>query len=537
MKPIITQNITNVVVLMMENRSFDHLFGDYPNVNGIHQTPPLANYADPSNSSSEAYHPTPVTVKNQNNFNAGHSFGPMIRDIFGPKAEGYKVQNGKAQPIYPDGKLPSYTPSSMNGFISTNNNAQVMNYFQYLPQGDPRRLNVLHTLAENYVLCDNWFCDTPSETVPNRHFIHAATNMGYNESNLYPGFEPSGEPSKSEQNYYEKNLWNATTIYEQLDTISTQNGITNWAMYGFPQDEYDSGMYAYTAALPQANRSIFDFPIDVLTGNLPFYTFIMPSLLFGDPSHGSANGNSMHPASDVRLGENLIASVYTTLRNSPIWQNTLFIVTFDENGGLYDHVLPPSATPPDSHTYPPYGETLFDYTILGPRIPALLISPWLQKGGVDSTQYQNTSILRFAQDLFAAQNNYTDPTHKTLHITQRDASAKSFADSSCWLSEMRTDCPQSIALYEGFPNWGTELTDPYGGSSVGDPFTGPQIPGVGKNPSEAALDFAQSYCSQYPGHPDSGKPLTRTFATHQDLIQYMKERRAAARTFYKKNAS
>ncbi|MBC3910939.1 alkaline phosphatase family protein [Undibacterium umbellatum] len=251
----------------------------------------------------------------------------------------------------------------------------------------------------------------------------------------------------------------------------------------------------------------------------------MPSLLFSTGEHeGSANGNSMHPCSDIRLGENLIASVYNVLRNSPIWEETLLIVTFDENGGVYDHVLPPAVCAPDSYGYYSNKKLLFDYTMLGPRIPALLISPWLEKGVVDSTQYRNTSILRFVQDLFAAQNQVAEAPS----LTQRDLNANSIA-LSAWRATPHEHCPAFIKPHVGFANWGTEMTDPNGD----DPYSGPYIHRVTKPVPPVALDFAKAYCSQYPGHPDSGKPLEQLFKSQSEMLRYMTERRHAARKFYR----
>jgi phospholipase C len=560
----IVNNIRHVVVLMMENRSFDHLFGDFPGVNGI--TSGLPNLLFPNLENSPAYPPYPVNVTAQPNptpndglFDPGHGFGAMMTDIFGPSAIGYTHATG---PISTTGTYspPPYGPAVMGGFVNTNNvmdandNATVMSYFQYLPDGSPGRLNVLHTLAENYVLCDNWFCDTPSMTMPNRNFVHLATNRGYNDFNPQSYVGP-GRPEGEEQEYA-PNLYDTPTIYKLLDTMLPNTIGSNWAMYGFPGDEYDSAVFSYTSPafvgdipLPNfvnANRSIFDFPIDVLTGNLPFYTFIMPSLLFGSIW---AAGNSMHPNGDVRLGENLIASLYNVLRNSPIWNDTLLIVTFDENGGIYDHVMPPvNITAPDTYKYFGINGQVFDYTMLGPRIPALLISPWVQKRVICSDQLQNTSILRFVEDLVAAQ---TDQPASSL--TRRDGTAPSFENSDIWTTSARTCCPETIALYGGFPHWGTTLTDPHGDPwgtgpephNYAGPYTGPYIPAnppVGLDSTEdpghfvaegsAAYQFAKEYCAYYPGHPDSGQPLSRKFRSLRDLRDYMTERRRAARNHY-----
>ena len=741
----IVKNIKRVVVLMMENRSFDHLFGDFSGVNGI--TSGLYNLSNPNIENSTTYYPYKVNVTAQPkptspataSFDPGHAFSAMMPDIFGPGVRGYT--SGTGGPFSATGTYsppPKYGPNYMCGFVPTNPEtevigngttvATVMSYFEHLPAGDPGRLNVLHTLAENYVLCDNWFCDTPAMTMPNRNFVHLATNLGFNDFNPYSYVAP-GDPEGGEAG----NLYDAKTIYELLDNVLYSRidpnprvrVRPNWAMYGFPSDEYDSAVFSYTspafsgsppANFVNANRSIFDFPIDVLTGNLPFYTFIMPSLLFGSVW---ADGNSMHPNGDVRLGENLIASVYNVLRNNPIWNETLLIVTFDENGGTYDHVAPPGivstfpgapppihVTPPDgidysqwftqqipgqdnqfalyysfapsvgSGTYtkggtwkavvnhidingtitgatgngvspivvtsspplpqdaaqvtisgvqgniaangtwvtqqitgqsnqfglyyslvpsvgdgagtytsggtwtngvtsgtiagatntnpivittsslplPPDGSPvsisgvkgntaanapiLFDYTMLGPRIPALLISPWVRHT-ICNDQLQNTSILRFVEDLAVAQS--THPNQPPQFLTQRDASAPSFANSDVWTKSARTDCPESIALYPGFPNWGTELTDPHGASPGAGPYIPPNPPdGQGSTydpdgfvaESSAAYQFAKEYCAYYPGHPDSGRPLSRKFRSLRDLRDYMTERRRAARTHY-----
>ena len=211
-------------------------------------------------------------------------------------------------------------------------------------------------------------------------------------------------------------------------------------MYYFPGDERDSIIYQNIAALPQAQLDIGNFASDVENGKLAFYTFLMPSLLTAGVQ---ADGNSMHPNADVRWGENYVAEIYNCLRNSKFWEQTLFIVTFDENGGIYDHVLPPRTVNPDGINSP---SPDFDFTLLGPRVPAILISPWLDRG-IDSTQYQNTSILRFVQDLMVPRSSPLP-----VSLTQRDAQAKSFAHLFN-RDQPRTDCPLQIEGYGNIFNW------------------------------------------------------------------------------------
>ncbi len=118
------------------------------------------------------------------------------------------------------------------------------------------------------------------------------------------------------------------------------------------------------------------------------YTFLEPSW--------DATGNSQHPNYNVALGEQLIHDVYYALRNGPAWNQTLLIVTYDEHGGCYDHVPPPSgAVPPDNSV----GEYGFDFKRFGPRVPTVLVSPLIAAGTVfrvpaGAMPLDHTSILK-----------------------------------------------------------------------------------------------------------------------------------------------
>jgi phospholipase C len=520
MNPNIVNNIKHVVVVVMENRSFDHIYGDFPEVNGI----------NPLNPNLQA-----INVANQSQYfcNPGHDFLSMMSDIFGTGCTGYvsgQPLQGVA-PSIPTPIVPAPT-ANMSGFEHTHGTKNVMSYFQYLPQGNPGRLNVLHSLAENYVVCDNWFCDTPSCTTSNRFFVHAATNRGYND---YNPATPTSDNTTT--------MFGANNIYQQLDRINP--GSINWAHYGWPQASYDSELFGYCYNFPnQFAKNISDFSSDVASGNLPFYTFINPSL--NNPGYPLV-GNSMHPSSDIRLGENLIAQVYNTLvAHSDIWENTLLIITFDENGGFYDHVPPPSTVSPDGINYCPSSPdsasstegypAYFDYSILGPRVPALLISPWLANPNVskntfqvDSSQYQNTSIPRFLQDLLQAQVNGNNQIG-SYSLNSRDAIAQSFANSPHWQSSSQLS-PIIITPYSTpIPAWGTPF-QPNGNnwppSNPGEYLT---------KPNESVLDFTREYMFFYPGHADSGKPLTQEFKTNLELATYIRERKQAARNYALKSS-
>ena len=448
----IKEKIKHIVVLMLENRSTDHILGDFPGVDGINNAAYnlLCPTSTPSPSNPE-FKPYSLDVKTQSlKFNPIHSFGGMMTDFFGFQGtagvrddsihgtKGYLSGTGPIgappQPVYPERNCGFLHDPQVTG----NSPDPIMSYFKYYPlsSGNPGRLKVLHLLAEQFCVCDQWHCDVPASTTPNRIFMHAATTQGY------LGFANPGE-----QPFYCK------TIFEQLSGYNK-----DWAMYYYaPQDNCDSVFFPNIALEARAQRPIGQFAGDVAAGKLPFYTFLMPSLggYQSDPDTAGA-GNSMHPPGDIRWGENYIADIYNCLRNSPCWENTLFIITFDENGGVYDHVTPRQTVQPDEYFYTSNGTKLFDFTLLGPRVPALLISPWLDpeifpgSGGIPVIRppyqkyYQNTSILRFVQDLIAPPG--------TAFLTERDRQANSFAH--LFRRETpRTDCPNSIEGYGSKFTW------------------------------------------------------------------------------------
>jgi phospholipase C len=233
----------------------------------------------------------------------------------------------------------------------------------------------------------------------------------------------------------------------------------------------------------------------------------------------------MHPASPVQPGENYLAAVYNALAGSPYWQNTLLVVTFDENGGIYDHVVPPAAVqpnigPPQTITNNYGTDSTFDYTLLGPRIPVLLISPWLGHG-IDCTEYRNTSILRFLEDLLVPA---TAPNATSVSLSSRDATATSIAAAFNQFGQAtaRTDFPISLKGYEGYIWYDGLENGP--GPITADEAALPPMPHL--------VEAAKMYVSGLPGDADSGKPITREFATVTDLNNYVLGREQAARAYY-----
>jgi len=355
----------------------------------------------------------------------------------------------------------------------------------------PGSLSVFHKLANEFCIADNWFCDLPGHTWPNRYFMHAATSLGCANN--------THDPFKLKHN-------KAEPIYFLLEKHKIE-----WAMYSDPKWQNDSQWFPSISDMPQARLPIFEGPFiparsfigDCEKGTLPFYSFItVPGRC------------SMHPSQHVECGESFLAFIYNALRKSPCWNETLFIVNFDENGGIYDHTVPPPTEAPDDSKFNDKGDLTckrsvmapeFDFTLLGPRIPVLLISPWLKKGSVDGTQFQNTSILRFVEE-------FMESGKDKVHLTKRDLHAPSIAPAlmAHWEEKPRTDCPADIRAP-------TSLNDCMSGT---------------KKPKPDDIEYLEEYTSCLPGHPDSGKHITRNFRSMNDVSDYLQERYRAAREYF-----
>ncbi|MCA1817007.1 MAG: alkaline phosphatase family protein [Acidobacteria bacterium] len=417
--PASTSPIEHVVVLMMENRSFDHMFGFRQGVNGLKGDE--SNLLDPTKPES--------TTNPKFEVDNGAPYAVLAGQGPGHSLNAANVQlcNNKLGPT-------ADNPAKNNGFVS--------NYHSELVFADkvrnpsetilhvvmqsfaPARMPSINALADAFCVCDNWYSEVPGPTQPNRLYMHAATSFGYAH-----------------------NVWSQTfdgaTVFNRL-----QDAGHKWALYWFD----DNDVAKFTQLTPDAqNFKLFDvaFKSDVAAGNLPTYTFIEPRFL-NPPPPGKGNdvpsfdlhANSQHAPQDARYGDNLIADVYETLRaNEELWMKTALVVVYDEQGGFYDHVVPPSdgIPNPDGINSPPKEDKAsfapkFNFDRLGFRVPAVIASPWIKAGRVDSTRYQHTSIIATLRALFGPWD----------FLTKRDASANPFHHLFTELNEPRADTPQTL---------------------------------------------------------------------------------------------
>jgi phospholipase C len=232
---------------------------------------------------------------------------------------------------------------------------------------------VISQLARQFAVCDQWHASAPNQTWPNRFFMHCSTANGYVDN------APSHFP------------YRMPTIFTRFDKIGQPEA---WRVYfhDMPQSLTLADLWEHVGNF----RLFAEFRHDALNGTLPSYSFLEPRY-FPDADLP----NDQHPPHVVTLGEQLIADVYNCLRKGPNWTETLLIVTYDEHGGCYDHVMPPPATSPVSAPMAPFG---FDR--YGVRVPAVLISPYIRQGTVlrapaGGPPFDHTSVIATLRKRFA----------------------------------------------------------------------------------------------------------------------------------------
>lgn len=346
-------NIEHVVVLMLENRSFDQMLGGMRRINDkvegvkLNGEPYINDAGD-----GRVIAQKPV---------AEYVVGNM-RDLDHEHQATLEQLGSDAKPM--SGFVKSYLKRYPEA--SAAELEQVMAYFPFdkNPSGD--KLPALHTLARHFAVCDHWFSSMPGPTWQNRFFAHSGTCLGHVQM-------PSREEPQNMHVYYQE------TIYDRLTAAGK-----DWKIYhhGIPQSIVMTRMLPYWLAGRYDDMNEFVTQAARDANEFPRFAFI-------EPCYFGTDENDQHPPADVRQGEALIAQVYNALRaNQSLWESTLLIVTYDEHGGFYDHVAPPATVAPDGYT----AEWRFDR--LGVRVPAILVSPWVEPG-VIKTVFDHTSILRY----------------------------------------------------------------------------------------------------------------------------------------------
>jgi phospholipase C len=339
--------IEHVVLLLMENHSFDQMLGCLDEVHdGLDGVRNAANKTNVDGRGGTFQ--LKETTERQVLDDPAHDHQSVLKQL--------ADDNGGFVKTFTD-EFPKSTVADRQ---------YVMGYY---PRGF---LPALHTLGENFTVCDKWFSSLPGPTWPNRFFALSGTSMG--EVAM-----PAGLQGLQERWYVEQDQ---ETIFDRLDVAGK-----SWRIYyyDFPcsllfKNQRRSENLAHYQKIQEFFEQVTGPEVD-----FPAFTFI-------EPRYFGVGQNDDHPPHNTMKAQKLIADTYNALRSNPVlWAKTLLVVAYDEHGGFYDHVVPPEAVPPDGNTKD------YAFNQLGVRVPALLVSPWCDSR-VEHTVFDHTSLLRYLCD-------------------------------------------------------------------------------------------------------------------------------------------
>lgn len=398
--------IKNIFVLLLENRSFDHMLGHsgITGIVGLSGSESNNHLGAPYFVGKPFHEPIPV--------DPAHEFLDVLEQLSGTQAI---YERGKPYPsVNNSGFVSNYARShSKDEGNATGNFGQIMDGFA------ADQLPVLNALARNFAVCDGWHSSLPGPTFPNRLFAMGASSNGLDHS-----------PSTSELLTWEGLDGFKFPRGSVFDALKNRYGDEGWRIYAgshFPLVSALHGINTFDV------RLIDDMGKDLSAGPYPYrLTWIEPD--YGDMVFGTfKGGTSQHAMDNVGGGEQLIKEVYEAIRRSPLWESSLLIVTWDEHGGFYDHVRPGKvAAPGDTKPGSKYNKHGFTFTRLGVRVPAVMISPFIPAGTIDHRAYDHSSIPRTVEKVFGLQP-----------LTKRDRVA-SPVDALLTLPEARQDPPETL---------------------------------------------------------------------------------------------
>jgi phospholipase C len=415
------RRIRHVFVLMLENRSFDHMLGfsDIRGTDPQDQPTAIDNLIGNPQQNIDPATGNPVSASAPADFaltasdgDPGHELHDTLEQLAGTGA------------VYPTGGTPSYPPINNSGYIANLRARGSAAPEKAMHVYAPDQLPILNALAREFAVCDRWFSSIPGPTWPNRLFVHAASSAGLDDS--------PGDWDTVTTTLIDGYRFDNGSIYDRLE-----DKCLDWLVFEgdeTPQVFSLSGM-TYNA-LQGRFRDFEDFRDSVNDRNFPAsYSFIEPhygNIMPWTPGDFTC-GNSQHPLDDVTRGERLIKDVYEAVRNSPHWETSLIIVTYDEHGGFFDHAVPPGTVHPgDSITDNENNHNDFDFTQLGARVPTVVISPWIPRNTIDHQVYDHSSVIKTASQLLGFGT-----------LTNRDGTANSLTHLLS-LGAPRTDTPATL---------------------------------------------------------------------------------------------
>ncbi len=398
--------LQHIVVLMMENRSFDHMLGSLtavnPQIDGI--TSQLSN----PDTTGAQIKPQPLAdFQGQLDPDPDHHFPAVDLQIFGGNTSANRAPN-----------MQGFVKSYFNQQRDVKHSQKIMYYFP------KEKLPVLTTLALEFAVFNRWFSSIPGPTICNRAFAHYGTSFG--RVDLNPIY--LNEPFKS--------------IYTRLTTATPKRTAK---VYYYDTTSSTMEVANLLQNQPELFGTYEQFLSDCENGELPDYSFIEPNYSDHETDGGEEIANDQHPDHHVQAGELFIATVYNGIKQNPaLWASTALLITYDEHGGIYDHVPPPSCTP-DQFTASANSTgtgSEFKFDRLGVRVPSILISPWIPKGTVVNRVFDHASIPATVTKFFLGDYSPRSPRETSADIFVEPKSGAVDPERNLLsLTTMRTDCP------------------------------------------------------------------------------------------------
>ncbi len=363
--------VEHIVVVMLENRSFDHMLGylslpaaeggkGRTNVDGL--TGPTEN-VNSHDGTAYPIHRLAATMFKGEAEDPDHS-GGSVDEQLANGGQGFvgnfaRISRERASKL----KVPAPDPGLVMGYY------------------DAEDLPVYDHLASEYCVVDRWFSSVPGATWPNRLYSVAGRAEGSRDDKPVPVYELPSFVRYLDQHQVGWRWYSFDPA--TLRAIDPEYRLSKHDRFAFVDARKLSTLERLAGELTEEGPSFLD---DVEAGKLPQVSWIDPR--FKDLRVLGPDSNDDHPPSDVIAGQDLVLTIYHALSSAPTWDKTLLIVTYDEHGGFYDHVAPPKAVDDDP-----------EFQRLGVRVPALLISPLLAAGSSSSElapdlHFDHTSIIK-----------------------------------------------------------------------------------------------------------------------------------------------
>jgi phospholipase C len=376
MPPAGLDKLKHIVVLMMENRSFDHMLGalksDDPRIDGL-----TGGEMNPDITGTPVFVEPKAAFQGQLDPDPGHHFPEVDFQIFA-------------------GDMTPTRVPTMQGFVrsyyekrrSVSHSRKIMYYFKR------DKLPVLTTLATEFAVFNRWFSSIPGPTLCNRAFAHYGTSFGHVGMQV---FYPNTQ---------------FKSIYQRLHAV----GVTS-KIYYFDTASSTMEVVNLLQHQPQFFGTFEQFLSDCHTGQLPAYSLVEPNYSDHMGDAGAMLASDQHPDHHVQEGERFVATVYNAIHDNPaLWESTALLITYDEHGGIYDHVPPPACTP-DGFVAQPHDTGIgkpFLFDRLGVRVPAVLVSPWVPKATVVPIHrvFEHASIPATVTDHFIGDYHERSPREK-----------------------------------------------------------------------------------------------------------------------------